>query len=173
MHEKRRIKGSDIIADIRGGMTASQLMKKYRLSTREMRLVFRKLLDAKAVSQAELDDRPTLYQCSVAASVRRIRRRRITFPLKIFEGGNPFKSGLVRDISEKGVCIEGLEAGVGDVKSFIIRPGNFLQGSPLVFEGKCQWVTKREAGRSKKMMAGFEITNISVLDSKELQKFLP
>jgi hypothetical protein len=173
MNEKRKIKANDMIADIRGGMTASQLMGKYRLSTREMRMIFRKLLEAKAVSQSELDDRPTLYQCSTPASLRKVRRRRITFPLKIFEGGNPFKSGLVRDISEKGVCIEGLEAGVGDVKSFIIRSGNFLQGSSLVFEARCQWVTRKEEGKNKKILAGFEITNISMLDSKELQKYLP
>jgi hypothetical protein len=169
MHEKRKIKASEIVADIRGGMTASQLAKKYRKSTREIQLIFRKLLDWKAVSQTELHAR----QCFAATRVRRERRRRITFPLKIFDGGNPVDCGLVRDVSEKGVSIEGLEVGVGDVKNFIIRYGNRLQGSSFVFEAQCQWVNDIGEGRNRRILAGLEITNISALDSKELRKLLP
>jgi hypothetical protein len=169
MDEKRKIKASDIVADIRGGMTASQIATKYRKSKREIQLIFRKLLDWKAVSQTELHAR----QCFPATRVRRERRRRITFPLKVFDGANPFDSGLVRDVSQKGFCIEGLEVGVGDVKNFIIRYGNLLQGRSFVFEAQCQWVNDKGGGRDRKILAGLEITNISALDSKELRKLLP
>jgi hypothetical protein len=166
MHRMRKIRAKDLIKDIRDGLTASQLMKKYKLSAKTMRLVLRQLLDADAVTKAELDEYPTLYQCSIAASLRRARRRRITSPLQIFDDGNPFKSGLVRDISEKGVCVEGITTAVGDVKDFIIRSGNFYQGFSLVFQAGCRWVEKKEHGA--RIVAGFEITNISALDSKEL-----
>ena len=170
MHQMRKIRARDLITDIRGGLTASQLMRKYRLSTKTMRLVFRQLLDANAVTKTELDERPTLYQCSIAGSVRRARRRRITFPLQIFDNGNPFENGLVRDLSEKGVCVEGIATNIGDVKDFIIRAGNFYHGFTLVFEAGCRWVQRRD--HDKRIVAGFEITNISALDSKELQRLL-
>ncbi|HMK36458.1 MAG TPA: PilZ domain-containing protein [Desulfomonilaceae bacterium] len=172
MGEKRKIKARELIGDIRSGFTVSQLINKYRLSTKNMRLLFRKLLEVNALNKTELDDRPSLYQCSVQASIRRIRRRRITFPLRIFDGGNPFETGFIRDLSENGLCIEGIDAGVGDVKNFIIRPGNIHSGLPLVLEATCQWVTYQETGRNKKIFAGFEITHISAPDAKELQKFL-
>ncbi|HMK34889.1 MAG TPA: PilZ domain-containing protein [Desulfomonilaceae bacterium] len=173
MTEKRTIKVRELIRDLRSGFTASQLMNKYKLSTKNMRLLFRKLLEVNAVNKTELDEWSSLYQCSIQASIRRIRRRRIKFLLRIFEAGNPLEYGFVRDLSENGLCIEGIDAGVGDVKTFIIRPpGSINSGLPLVLEATCQWVTTQEMGRKKKILAGFEITHISGPASEELQELL-
>lgn len=172
MNQKRTIKAKEILNDIRSGMTPAQLINKYRFSTKSLRLIFRKLLEANIISKSELDDIRPLYHCSIDIRLRRLPRRRLIFPVKIYEEGNPFKAGIVRDISERGVCIQGIEAAMGDVKNFIIRTGFFGEMSTLVFEAKCKW-SRVENNSRREIVAGFEITNISSLDSKELKKFLP
>lgn len=166
--EKRKIRARDVIDDIRSGMNAKDLMNKYRFSPKALRLVFRRLLDSNFVSQAELDCSTSLYQNNDEKSIRKIQRKRIKFPLRIYEGDNPFKPGRVMDISEKGLCISGIDSMIGDVKSFIIRTGEFAVGSNLVFEAKCRWVSRDQG----KIIAGFEITNISRMYSKELDKII-
>lgn len=166
--EKRKIRARDVIEDIRSGMNTKDLMNKYKFSPKALRLVFRRLLDSNFLSQAELDGTTSLYQNGDEKSIRKIPRKRIKFPLRIYDGGNPFKPGLVMDISERGLCISGIDSMIGDVKSFIIRTGGRSDGSDPVFEAKCRWVS-RDHG---KIIAGFEITNISRMYSKELDKIV-
>jgi len=169
---KRTIKAGDIIRDIRSGNTVSQLLAKYGFSLKTLRIVFRKLLNAGAMTKEELNSQKALYSDAVdLKGVRKLVRTITTLPLRIYDSGNPFATGYVRDISEKGVCIEGVEAAVGEVKNFIVRSGAFGAGHTFVFEGKCRWVNKEEPS-GKRCVAGFEITSISSLDSAELRKLI-
>jgi hypothetical protein len=118
MNAKRKIRARDVIDDIRTGMNVSDLMAKYQLTLRGLRTAFQKLLEADAVTSDELNNLKSLHDISVSG-LRRFRRKRLNPPLKIFDGGDPFKSGVVKDISEKGVCIQGIQTEVGDLKNFI------------------------------------------------------
>ncbi len=170
MNAKRKIRARDVIDDIRTGMNASDLMAKYQLTLRGLRIAFQKLVEADAVTRDELNNLKSLHTISVSG-LRRFRRKRLDPPLKIFDGGDPFKSGVVKDISETGVCIQGIETEVGDLKNFIIRLGDFGRTSTMVFEAMCRWVEKDPTSR-KARVAGFEITSISSLDSGELNKLI-
>ncbi len=172
MQRKRKIRAGDIIRDVRVGMTVSQLMDKYRFSLKILRFVFRRLLNAGAITKDELAAQTALYKDSAELKgVRKWIRKTTVFPVRIYDSGNPFATGFVRDISEKGVCVEGIEAAVGEIKNFIVRSGAFGEGHTLVFEGKCRWVNP-EQSPGKKWLAGFEITSISNLDSGELRKLV-
>ena len=172
MHPKRKIRANDIIRDVRSGLTVSQLMDKYRFSLKVLRFVFRRLLNAGAITKDELTAQTALYNDTLELKgIRRWIRKTTGFPVRIYDSGNPFATGYVRDISEKGVCIEGIEAAVGEVKNFVVRSGAFGEGHTLVFEGKCRWVNPQESP-GKKWVAGFEITSISSLDSGELRKLV-
>ncbi|MDQ1238886.1 MAG: hypothetical protein QG577_1071, partial [Thermodesulfobacteriota bacterium] len=57
MSPKRRIKGNEIVADIKGGMTDQRLMEKYKLSEQALKNIFRKLVDAGAILESELQER--------------------------------------------------------------------------------------------------------------------
>ena len=169
---KRKIKARDIIRDIRSGLTVSQLMWKYRFPLKALRIVFRKLLKAGALTKEELETQRALYRDTVdMTGIRKWLRTTTTLPLRIYDSGNPFATGYVRDISEKGACVEGIKAGVGETKNFVVRSGAFGAGRTFVFEGKCRWVDKEESS-SKRWVAGFEITSISSLDSRELHKLI-
>ncbi|NTV58344.1 MAG: PilZ domain-containing protein [Deltaproteobacteria bacterium] len=170
---KRKIRAGDIIRDLRSGMTVSELMDKHRFSLKVLRFVFRRLLNAGAITKEELDAQATLYKNPVdLKGVRKWIRKATVFPVRIYDSGNPFATGYVRDISEKGVCVEGIEAAVGEIKNFIVRSGAFGEGHTVVFEGKCRWVNPAEQSPEKKWVAGFEITSISSLDSGELRKLI-
>ena len=172
MQLKRKIRAGDIIRDVRAGMTVSQLMDKYRFSLKILRFVFRRLLNAGAITKDELAAQTALYKDTLELKgVRKWIRKSMVFPVRIYDSGNPFATGYVRDISEKGVCVEGIEAAVGEIKNFIVRSGAFGEGHTLVFEGKCRWVNPQQSPGTK-WVAGFEITSISNLDSGELRKLV-
>jgi hypothetical protein len=92
-------------------------------------------------------------------------------PLRIFEV-EPTKTrsrGTLRDISEKGFRVIGIESGVGETKSFVIVAHELFQTVyPLVFEAQCRWV-KRE-GANREWVAGYEITRISDPSLEELRR---
>jgi hypothetical protein len=170
---KRKIKAATIIRDIRSGITVSQLMEKYGISSRGLRIVLRKLLNGRAITKEELGGDTALYRDTlVVKGIRRWLRQATIFQVRVYDSGNPSAKGTIRDISEKGVCVEGIEAAVGEVKNFIVRSGAFGEGHTAVFEAKCRWVNKEESF-GKKWVAGFEITSISSLDARELQKLMP
>ena len=54
---KPRIKASDLVHDISNGLDDDGLMKKYELSSAQLATVFTRLVEAKRVTQAELDTR--------------------------------------------------------------------------------------------------------------------
>ena len=54
---KPSIKSSDVVQDIRNGLDDNELMAKYRLSSTQLAAVFTRLVEARRVTQAELDTR--------------------------------------------------------------------------------------------------------------------
>jgi hypothetical protein len=173
MQPKRKINASGIIRDIRSRMTVSQLMEKHGISSKGLRIVLRKLLDGRAITKVELGGDTALYRDSLGVKgIRRWLRQATILPVWVYDSGNPSAKGSIRDISEKGVCIEGIEAAVGEVKNLIVRSGAFGEGHTAVFQAKCRWVIKEETF-GRKRVAGFEITSISGLDAAELRKLMP
>ena len=173
IQRKRKIKAAKIIQDIRSGMTVSQLMEQYGISSRGLRIVLRKLLSGKAITKQEMGGDTALYRDTLGVKgIRRWLRQATIFPVRVFDAGDPSAKGTIRDISENGVCLEGIEATVGEVKNFIVRSGAFGEGHTAVFQAKCRWINKDEAF-GRKRVAGFEITSISSLDAQELRKLTP
>jgi PilZ domain len=170
MNSKRRIRAREFINDLRVGMDVSGLMAKYRLTTKGLRTAFQKLVEVDAMSSEELSDLKSLYDAS-GEGLRRFRRKPMKFPIKIFDGGDPFKSGSVKDISEKGLCVREIEARIGEEKSFIIRLGSFGDSSTIVFQARCRWV-KKSSVTGKTQLAGFEIIDISSLDFGQLNRLI-
>lgn len=173
MPRKRKIKAARIIGDIRSGMTVSQLMEKHGISARDLHIVLRKLLNGRAITQDELGGDTALYREAVGVKgIRQWLRQATILPVRVYDSADPSAKGSVRDISKKGVCIEGIEGSVGEVRNLILRSGAFGQGHTAVFEAKCRWANRDETF-GRKWVAGFEITSISSLDARELEKLAP
>jgi hypothetical protein len=169
MQSKRKISGRDFIRDIRSGMGLLELMKKYRISSRGLRRIFRKIREADAMDEVEFASRPNLYVgVSDLRDLRRTTRKRMYDPVWLYDGGDPFKRGRLRDISDTGICIEGIEAHVGERKTFIVRLGPSGRNSSFVFEGECRWFRKEKQPKET-IVAGFEIISITSMDRRVFQ----
>ena len=62
---KQKISAKDLIADLRAGMDDPALMKKYGLSAQGLQSAFKKLVEAKALKQSELENRVPLAEKTV------------------------------------------------------------------------------------------------------------
>jgi hypothetical protein len=57
---KQKISAKELLADIRAGMDDPALMKKYGLSAEGLQSALKKLIEAKVITQVELDNRVPL-----------------------------------------------------------------------------------------------------------------
>jgi len=168
MPQKRKISAKDIINDIRGGMTDSELMDKYRLSIKGLQSIFRKLEAVRAIKPSELYGRfPGFDDTIEVDQVRRQLREYLELSLPIYETERPEKIGSVRDISMRGIGAKGIQASPGEVKTLVINPVDLLSIDPFSFEAICRWV--RRDGPNRDYVAGFEITVISEDHEKRLR----
>jgi hypothetical protein len=173
MPQTRQIKGREFINDLRMGKTPAELMEKHGLTVTGLRKVFRLLLEASAMRKADIESISSLYELEDDDNaLRREPRKKILFPLFIYDGIEQMDAGRVVDISAKGVRVKGLRAVEGEIKTFIVRfgPGSVSQ-RPFVFDAKCRWVDNRKKN-PKELEAGYEITNISSLDAQALEELL-
>ena len=168
MIEKRKISAKDIINDIRGGMTDSELMDKYRLSLKGLQSIFRKLEAVKAIKPSELYGRfPGFDDTIEIEQIRKDLRDYLELSLPVYEMESPEKIGSVRDISTKGIGARGIKAAPGDVKNLVINPVNLFSIDAFSFEAVCRWV--RRDGPNRDYVGGFEITAISNDNEKSLR----
>jgi hypothetical protein len=168
MSPKREIKAKDFVNDIRSGLSDSEIRSKYNLSAKGLQSAFRKLLESKAIRTSELFGRVSLEDDTVAiASTRLLPRDELEFPVPIYlcEGTQPTVRGIIKDITEKGFKICGIESKVDEVKLFAIPSDKFSQVEPFAFRAKCRWIDGDGC-------AGFEITQISERGERELQKLI-
>jgi hypothetical protein len=171
MGVKRRMPAGPVIADIRAGMTNTQLMKKYRVSSSMLEKIFRKLLDANMVARSDLDGRLLSPQEGVVHdSIRQEPRCYMVMRLPITDMDNLNADLFVKDLSEKGVRICNLRVDVGERKNFLIQASEYADVQPFSFEAECRWV--RSETDKERQVAGFEITRISDEDLCQLREFI-
>jgi len=169
--QKRRIGTREIVSDIRSGLTDVELMEKYKLSSRGLQKVFKKLVDAGALLEHELYDRDFTYRDS--ATLRKIRASIRSLPIlsiRVYDEANPRVRGKIRDLSEDGVGVLGLTGTVGEVTTLVFMPDEALEIAEFSVQTICRWFKPGEPGAMSS--AGFEITHISQASFSELQKIL-
>jgi uncharacterized protein (DUF433 family) len=166
-----RIRIKEFVQDVRSKMKDTELMEKYKLSSEALHMLFSKLLGLKALSREDLfgHDAPVTRD-TTTVSVREWDRYELDFELNIFDAFHPEIRGAVRDITEQGLGVEGMDSSVGDVKTFLISPDEFLDISPFVFKAECRWHKDQELDGST--VAGFKIVDISPDNLAAMRKLL-
>lgn len=151
----RDIKAAQIVKDIRGGMTPSQLIAKYRISQQGLHDALTQLVAHKLLQESELNDRPSLFRDSqILHRVRRVPRIQVRFPLQVWDFRQPYSDAFIKNISEKGIGAAGISAFPGKEFTLQLRSGEFDDWSTFGFHAVCRWASERD-------LAGFEITNIT------------
>ena len=174
MSFKRKIKASEVVRDIRAGMTNDDLMEKHGLSWDQLLNIFHKLIDAKVMSQTELAfHMPSTRSAVTGAQVRQLSRCYPPVVLRIYDLDDLTRDLTVKDLSEKGVHVVGIKTAVGRKASFLIQAIEFPDIDPLTFDAQCRW-TKTEANQTGELTcdAGFEITEIDKSAQEQLLKII-
>jgi PilZ domain len=158
MDMKRQVKGKEMIKDLRSGMADWELQVKYRLSLKELRSVFNNLVDRDAITHEELYSISPFYKEATDGFKER-QYCRADLPVYVpVQDVETAAIGVLRDISETGFRVAGLEATIGQVKSFLIPVEMFVPGDPMLVTAECKWVDIK--GRHKVYtVAGYEIVD--------------
>jgi len=149
-----------------------ELLQKYKLTSNELRRLLDKLLHSRLLDQRELDSWSTLnHEITVIRGIRQDARITLAFPLKVQDCGHPYKQGIVRDLSQKGIGVLGIKVRVGETRTLVVRLNGIADCRSVRFEAKCRWVIQTEA-EGQECIAGFEITGIEDAALNELRKVL-
>jgi hypothetical protein len=172
MKEKKSFKLlKEVVLDIHAGHAGADLMTKYDMSADELQGILKTISIIKNATAADLYGRSPSDQAAEALNIiRMLPRTKLFVQLPIEDPQHVERLGVVYDISEKGVGVEGIEAEVDEAGRFVVRPDGFFDLDPFLFDAKCRWV--RREGPGGKSLSGFEITYISPEDLEKLKNLI-
>lgn len=160
MSAKRIIEARDIVKDIRSGMSDAELMQKYGLSVKGLQSAFQKLVDNRILSVEEVyGQRSSSHDTVIINDMRSLPRHFLTVAVAIYEADRPEIRGKLRDVTERGLGITGIEARIGEIKTLVIPCRELLDVDHIWLEAECRWTDPKES--SDEWSAGFQITKIS------------
>lgn len=167
----QRIRARQIIHCFRSGMGDDKLMKKYGLSRKGYQRLLRTLVSEKVIEHGELYERsPTYKAMADILSARHSPRVSVPLPVRVYHDETSQK-GFVRDISENGFRVAGIEANVGEAMTLRIPLNELAQGKPLEFDAVCRW--SKTVGKTKRyVLSGFDITDVSEEARSQLLELL-
>ncbi len=166
-----RMSEDDFVKDIQSGMSDSDLMKKYALSADGLQTVIKTLTKAKAVTAEKLyRTSASVHDTVFIENMRELPRHHLAISVDVYELKRPEISGMLIDVTERGVGISGLPATRGQIKRLVIPASDFIEADSITFGAECRWSDKdKETGEP---LAGFEITKISEKCLKDLRKLI-
>jgi hypothetical protein len=169
--QRQRINGRQFVADVTSGMNESGLMRKYGLSRKRLQRVCSELLAARNRTAKEFQEEIPIDRSTVVeANVRQIQRYYPDFEVPIYESISPEIHGRVRDITEEGVGVVGIEATVYEIKTFVVLGDPFGEVGPFEFEAECRWAKPNDGDRRN--VSGYRIVDISEADLGQLRKLI-
>jgi len=169
--EKKRISTSEVLADIRARMAETLLMKKYGISAHGLQRLYAKLREAGLITQEELD--AVTMASDVTVEVTGTRQTIRHYPLLSLTAtslNHHEVSGLVRDLSEKGVGISGFPSELGEEHTLAMKACEACEVEPFMLKAECKWCKIDET--SLEILSGYEITEISEESLKNLREFI-
>jgi len=167
----RNVESFDIADDVRSGMADFELMEKYKLSPGGLEKAVDALVKNRAIKPEELHKRSESQDDSVfLESLREVPRHILAIAVEIYELGRPGVKGKLRDITDMGLGITGVDARQGETKTFVVPTEGFLDGEPIVFQAQCIWSHRDNA--TAEGTAGFQITGISPRSLEDLRKLI-
>lgn len=170
MSSKRKISGKEIVNDIRSGLSDTELMQKYGVSSRGLQSIFRKLLSAKAIGPVELHERSSFDDSTVdLEEIRQSFRGYTALTATVYEVRNPEILGTVKDVTEKHIEVTGIQAGFDETRNLVILVGKSARIEPIMLKAKCRWCRTDLRGDHQTY---FEIVHVDDDDLNELRKLI-
>jgi hypothetical protein len=170
MPSVHKIKGRDLLNDIRSGMTDEELMEKYEMTPKALKSAFAQLLASGFITEEKLRSRPlTALESDSTTTTARLPKDYLVIQVPIYDASRPQARGVIRDLTEEAMGITGLEARLDEIRTFAMLTGNGKLSDKIVLEAKCRWVKKDSAGEC---VCGFRITSITRENLGKLRKLI-
>lgn len=170
MPSNHKIKARDLLEDIRSGLSDDELMEKFEMSLRALQSAFEQLLKSGLISRRELRIRSAPSKETAASDdTRRLPRHYLVIPVEIYEEDAPSNKGVIRDLTEKGIGIIGMQAALDEVKRFIIPRTEMSEVDQVTFEARCRWTKRDDQGTH---LCGFQIVSIEEEDLNALRHLI-
>jgi hypothetical protein len=166
----RKVNIAAVLVDVEAGMSSPDLMKKYGLSEEMIQRVSKKLLAVRGKRTASEGPETLIEEPFNLLATVEFLRHEVDFELPIYDAQRPEICGMVRDLSEMGISVEGIEAEEGDSKTLVILGDEFGAFSSFEFEGVCRWSVGNETDGTS--LTGFAISRISETDLQELRNLI-
>jgi hypothetical protein len=166
----RTIKASELLQDLRHGLTEKQLVAKYRISTSKLKKVMARLRQVRGLPFGE-DSRlgGEISDDDIRDYVPRMPRNYLPYPFPVRVVGDPTARGLIMNITENGTMVSGIDVHVGQTKTFAVVLSRSPVLNPFGFEAECVWTHQ---DKSEGLCAGYSITRITDFNRSRLQKFI-
>jgi hypothetical protein len=172
MGAKRTIKAKTMVADIRAGLSESELTAKYGLSITELKRIVESLAQAGRLRGSEVQEWRAASERSAGKSgTRELPRAYLRIPPEISDGQDRTNRGLVTDISIRGFRTRGVVARVGDLKIFRIHASDIADTDDIDVIATCTWYSAKTSDRTLQE-AGFRIDRVSDAGAMEIRKLI-
>ena len=170
MPSVHKIKGRDILDDIRSGMTDEELMEKYEMSSQALERACSQLCATGLITREELLRRSTeSAQADNTTTTSRLPRDYLVVQAPIYDAADPELKGVIRDLTEEGLGIIGIESSLDDTKTLVIPTDDSQRVDKIIFKAKCRWVKQDSEGG---YVSGFRITDIAKEDLGKLRRLI-
>jgi hypothetical protein len=166
-----RINVKNLVDDIKAGVGRSGLTEKYGLSVRALQGMVTLLLDSGKISRDDLyGELSQRGETVFPDSFRNQTRYFVDFEIIVYEAGRPDIQGKLRDVTEDGVGLIGIQANVDEELTLVVLGDAFGLVDAFEFQAKCRWTNWDQS--SEGLASGFQIVNISERDRTELRKLI-
>ena len=171
LEEQRRLV-AEIAEDVRSGVTGLELTQKYQLSNSGLQKVFQKLLKYGLLGATDIQrlKLPLDIGAAIHSERRQIPRRSPSLRVMACDKTNHDTRGTVKDITERGLAVRGIEADIGERKNLLILGDDFGLLDPFELEAECRWT--EIDGSEGLWVAGFEVVIISDENLQKLQELI-
>jgi uncharacterized protein (DUF433 family) len=171
LRERRNVV-EKIAEDVRSGMKDSEMMEKYRWSNSALQKVYQMLLTEGCLGSGEINgpEQSSSQGESARHERRKVSRRHPSLQIVVSDRSNEDLSGTVKDITDKGLAVKGIEAEIGELKTLVILGDDIGIIDPFELRAECRWVGSEGSGGEP--VAGFRVSAISDQDLQSLQQLV-
>jgi hypothetical protein len=171
LRERRNV-AVKIAEDVRSGMKHSEMMEKYQSSNSGLQKVYQMFLTEGWLGSGEINGpgQSSSQGKSPRHERRKVSRRCPSLQIMVSDRSSDGLSGVVKDITEKGLAVRGIEAHIAELKTLVILGDDIGIIDPFELRAECRWVGSEGSGGEP--FAGFQVTAISDQDRRNLQQLI-
>jgi len=136
---RRKIPVREFLADFQAGMTDTEMIDKYRISPKQLRSVFKRLLDRQIIDPIAFEAWQIFGNNDVPLDIRRYPRIALERRPPIYDASNPENRGVIVDVSAYGLGVQGLRARFDEMMTLVVPRTEVTPFGPIIFEARCRW----------------------------------